>query len=378
MKKYIIPILFSGLLCSCAESKTNYSEPAAMEKFTSGESIESAGLDYTFTINGNNVDVMRGDEFVQTLECDYPPDNNKLIFEDYDFDGFDDLFISMEHGAMFAPGTYFRYNPETLLYEKWDELNRIGAEMIIIEETSALRQKKYNDSSDYLVEYFDYKWENNRLIPFEHRISETGKTIETYSIDENGNETLSNLAMNSNIYVFTVTENGVEITQNNEIIQTIEGNFLEELSSYNDIGKTPEEFIVIEDYDFDGYDDLFIPTLIGRPNTPGTYYRYNSETGLFEEWDELNEIKLLASTDSDAQTITLNKSGSAVDHESIVYKWDNSVLKPISREIQYYSDQVYIDTFEYDENGNQALVKRERAILDENNNWLGTEEIEIQ
>lgn len=193
----------------------------------------------------------------------------------------------------------------------------------------------------------------------------------------NESVTTSNFEMNSNTYVFTVTEKGVEITQNNEIIQTIEGNFLEELSSYNDIGKTPEEFIVNEDYDFDGYDDLFIPTLIGRPNTPGTYYRYNAETGFFDEWDELNKIKLLASANPEAQTITLHENGSAVDRESTVYKWDNSVLKPISRERQYYSDQLYIDTFEYDENGNQALVKRERVILDEDNNWLGTEEIEI-
>lgn len=189
--------------------------------------------------------------------------------------------------------------------------------------------------------------------------------------------TTSNLAINSNACVFTVTESGVEITKNSVTIQTIEGNFLEELSSYNDIGKTPEEFIVNEDYDFDGYDDLFIPTLIGRPNTPGNYYRYNAETGLFEEWDELNKIKLLASTDPEAHTITLHESGSAVDHELTVYKWDNSTLKPISREIQYCSDQVYIDTFEYDENGNQTLVKRERVIFDDDSNWLGTEEIEI-
>lgn len=197
----------------------------------------------------------------------------------------------------------------------------------------------------------------------------------SYSFAENINETAASSPDKS--LSFTVTEKGVDVSRAGEILQTIEGEFLEELSFYDDVA--PEEFLTVRDYDFDGYEDLFIPTLIGRPNTPGIYYRYNAETGLFDEWEKLNEIGCLMNVNDD-DTLTNNIGSSAVDHESITYKWENDVLKPISRETQYIGNdgEVYIDSFDYDNIGNETLVKRERAILDEDHNWLGTEEVRIQ
>lgn len=127
-------------------------------------------------------------ETVQKIEVDFSAidDKSSVKFADYDFDGYDDLFIRMKNGTMFSNGTYYRFVPDIGLFEKWDEMNKIGREMIVDTETSTLREKSLND--DYWLEYFDYKWEDNKLILFEHRVSETGEVMEIYSVDQNGNE----------------------------------------------------------------------------------------------------------------------------------------------------------------------------------------------
>lgn len=136
----------------------------------------------TFRINGDSVEVMQGEKVLQTLACDYTPDDEKLIAEDYDFDGYADLFVMMEDGAMYAPGTYFRFCPDTGLYETWDELNAIGRQMIPHPEDGTLMLRKTN--SDYWIEYFVYKWENGSLTLTEHAVSEDGETFAYLSVNE--------------------------------------------------------------------------------------------------------------------------------------------------------------------------------------------------
>lgn len=176
-----------------------------------------------------------------------------------------------------------------------------------------------------------------------------------------------------------LNETGLEISD----IQTIQGDFIDEFKEevsrkYTASEKSAEDYIVVQDFDFDGYEDLFIPTVLLTANIPGVYYRYNPDVRLFEEWEQLNEIGTLLSVRDD-NMLECHIKGSAVDHKDTVYRWDNGILKPISREVQYASgSEIYIDTFEYDENGNKIQTKRERVILDDNNNWLGTEEAEIE
>lgn len=167
---------------------------AKRERAVLGENNEWIGTEevelpnrYTYSVNENSVDVLLDGKIVQTLECDYTPDD-RLFFEDYDFDGYSDLFVMVKNGAMFSAGTYFHYVPGNGLFEKWDELNKIGRKMIVNAENSTLREKNHND--DYWLEYFDYKWENNKLVLYEHRVSETGENMEIYSVDSAGNEKL--------------------------------------------------------------------------------------------------------------------------------------------------------------------------------------------
>lgn len=182
MKKLLAVLCVCVMLAGC--SKENRESSSVTENVDTVE-------DVTFNVNGDNVEVVLGDEVIQTLECNYTPDKEKIFTEDYDFDGFDDLFVMMENGAMYAPGTYFRYNPDTKMYEKWDTLNKIGRQMIIDDEQQTLKYRK--NGSEYWIEYFVYKWDNDNLILSEHSASEDGKTFEDLSLTE---ETTENTTVN--------------------------------------------------------------------------------------------------------------------------------------------------------------------------------------
>lgn len=177
MKNIIILLVSVTLLTGCIEKTDSI---YISEK-------DSCQSEFSFVVSEKNVEVLKGENIVQKLECDYNTDKNNIIQEDFNFDGYCDLFFLMDSGAMFAPGTYFRFNPETQLYEKWDELNKIGIRTIIDNDNQTLRFRKY--SSEYWLEYFDYKWEDDILILFEHIISENGEKMVTYSVDSNGTET---------------------------------------------------------------------------------------------------------------------------------------------------------------------------------------------
>ena len=40
------------------------------------------------------------------------------------------------------------------------------------------------------------------------------------------------------------------------------------------------EFNAIKDFDFDGFDDLFIPEILGSPNCTGKYYCFDTSQGV--------------------------------------------------------------------------------------------------
>lgn len=141
----------------------------------------------------------------------------------------------------------------------------------------------------------------------------------------------------------------------------------------------PESFLTHEDYNFDLYDDLFIPEMLGRRNIPGKYFRFDPETGLFVIWNELDEAGWCSSTVNDADgTITFDIAGSSTDREETIYEWQDEKLVMVGRKVQYMSGDgmIYIDSYAYD-NGFEELFYRERVLIDENGTWLGTEEVPI-
>ncbi len=182
--------------------------------------------------------------------------------------------------------------------------------------------------------------------------------------------------------ILEVEGDGVTVDFKNNTMQKIEIDCTELLRMAEIYDIDPENMLVVGDYNFDGYDDLFVPETTLNANTPGTYYYFNPTVNFnpFEEWDELNEIGFLMKADSEKKILNFSSHISAIDHDWIIYKWKAGKLHPVSREYQYqsvYDNQIYINRFEYDDDGKEILVKRKRAVLGENNEWLGTEDVEL-
>lgn len=193
-------------------------------------------------------------------------------------------------------------------------------------------------------------------------------------------EAMTEAEQDSDFQILEVGDDGITVILPNNIMQKIEIDCTELLRMAGIYNHDPTELLFIEDYNFDGYDDLFVPKTTLLANTPGTYYRFDPTVNFnpLKKWDVLNEIGFLMKADSENGILHFITSSSAVYHNWIIYKWDNGKLQPVSREYQYEGDkQIYIDCFEYDNDGKEILVRRKRAILGENNEWLGTEDVEL-
>lgn len=324
---------------------------------------------FEFSVNSimNTVDVMLDGNVIQSLECDYPPycgenAEDKLIFEDYDFNGIKDLFIPIANGAMYSQGTYYRFNQNSQRFEKWDELNEIGRQMII--KDSYLKLRNYD--SPYWLNYYNYHWILGHLIPFEHEISPDGKTVEVYSIDQNNIETLlrtytidtNNDNSEQPDFQFTVNSTSLTIKQGDKIMQTIDGDF-SYLASSPDLVKH-----FFRDYNFDGYKDLWLETVPDPYNSSGIFYRYNQTNKLFEQWDELNDLGIGWLRINENGTLSGSiKHGDQYYSEMFTYKWDNEKPVLIAHVISYFDENndYWFESYSVDINGNETLVSKEKS-----------------
>lgn len=201
------------LLCSCKDvaessisslsSEAVHTDSEAVNTFdadtTTQEAVTSsdfAELNYTFAVYEDSIDVMWSGEVIQTLECS-PFTDNMLITDDYNFDGYNDLFVITDVQDVKLSGTYFKFNPDTSQFEEWDELNNIGhtLDIGISSNVSIGQTLSYSTSKPDEHETFIYKWENDKLILVERRITlidnENNTAVtELYYIDDNGNEIL--------------------------------------------------------------------------------------------------------------------------------------------------------------------------------------------
>ena len=328
---------------------------------------------YKFKPNGNNIDVMLGDKVIQTLECDYTPDENKIESYDYDFDGNNDLFVSMQNGATYSQGTYFRYNSFTKIYENWDELNSVGRELAIDNENECLYWVD-DYSKDYRFEKFVYEWKHQKIILCEHIVGKEdsgGLWTETYSAndklishektvyDENGNKTGT---FNPDDIYFKVDKSGLDvmILGYDEPLQHISGNFYYNLSK---LEYAPEYYVSQEakDFDSDGFDDLFIPEN-NLYDSKGVYYRFNPETFKFEYWTELNKIGKKLQGDDEYYIFSIENN----IRETITYKWYGDKFMPYKKtvnRVDTVNRTTIIENYDIDYYGNETLSNSYEANI---------------
>ena len=375
--------LLSCIMTGCTQ-ENNASVETELE--TQGIKIE---LDTTQSITTENIttDVLSysryteeinlkiNNNYIQTI--DNISVNADIITEDYDFDGYEDIFISETKDS--PRGIYYHFNSNTEQFENWEELNQIGWK-IEIQDNHTLLMTCYDY---YGSTHTIYEWNNTKLIPkkfidfyfksdyevadyYQYLDSQTKMLYyrELYNI--NSNTCIK--AINYPIY-FEIQENAIVIMKNNAVIQTIENinllKFVRDLEEHlEELKKTrpveggiqaPEKYLQTYDYDFDGYDDLFIPTNLSGV---GEFYHFNSNTEQFETWEELNQIGIALYPEVSKKLLTAYDSGN-----SYIYKWDSKMtnLDLIQRKYTYkvQDGNTITEIYQIDEAGNEILTTTE-------------------
>ncbi|GEM_PF-633936 len=361
----VVPVT-SAESMSVTEETTAPATEAPTESVTKSEIKETNTL--TYSIDENGIELIVDGESVQYISLGYETSEMDIVADDFDFDGYKDIFIPAEEYGGFS-GTYYRYIPDSKQFEKWDELNKIGRQMhVAIKSEKTLILSEYSQTGS---RYIYYKWNNNALekdmlnevyfsnyeiSDYYEYSSDGSKVLVKRELRNWADGELFKTFEHDELVYFSVKESGIEVLRDGEVIQTIEGNYAEIYApiaenSYYDI----EDAICKMDYDFDGYLDVFIPDDILNKST-GTYYRYNPDTGLLEEWNELNKLNARAYA-SKKNTINVYQ-GEGADFCTTVYQWDNGTLKAIGyREYGPYDEEgkLTINDYTFDENGEKVF-----------------------
>lgn len=204
MKKIITITVFSVLLItiltSCNDKNTmenvvvdnlkvftnvEYPEVALANQDTQTKSVVSKN--FTYALNGTQVELLINGETVNTLDYYYTPDYEAISVADFDFDGYEDIFIPYESPSDY--GTYYSYVPEKNSFSENYELNSVGRIMTVGTDNTLVE----DSSDDSTKRTIEYQWVNNKL--------KAVKKTETYISSENG-KILT--------YVYNFDENGIE------------------------------------------------------------------------------------------------------------------------------------------------------------------------
>ena len=141
----------------------------------------------------------------------------------------------------------------------------------------------------------------------------------------------------------------------------------------NDPSKTINDFIVRQnDFDFDGYPDLFIIEKQDDLNKTGKYYRYDPTKGIYAAWSELNNQGFEAMVNSAENSLTFYNKKDTFNYEEKTFEWGENGVLIIRRYRNQYNDGELIETVLYNENGIESL----RETRDSQGNLVGEDPTE--
>ncbi len=144
----------------------------------------------TYALNGSHVELLLNDVTVKILDFYYTPSAENISVADFNFDGYEDIFIPYESPPDY--GTYYCYDPEKNNFSENAELNAIGRIMTVTDEGNLSEDR----SDDLTKRFVEYQWTDGTLKPFKKtetfKSAENGETItNVYGYDGKGNEFLS-------------------------------------------------------------------------------------------------------------------------------------------------------------------------------------------
>ena len=135
-----------------------------------------------------------------------------------------------------------------------------------------------------------------------------------------------------------------------------------------------------DDYDFDGYYDLFIPEGKAVFGGQGHYFHFNVKTGLFVIWDEMDKLGVWAGTQKYPEKIIYtNINDENNNGEQRFYTWDDEKLVLIKREFHYLEEETeeghyYVYEYYTYENGDEQLYRRQRLYYRNGSEWPSIDE----
>lgn len=377
MKKYLL--LCMAFLCGCAsQNNTQIQKTTAVESVTettaetttvepTTETTTKTKTNYlVYSVTENKVDLKLNKKTVQTIELDYRPMIDYISAEDFDFDGYTDIFIPAERSGI--SGKYYHYNPDTEHFDEWDELNKIGYKLTAnsdntltvnsyLEYGDVSTKYQWNGNSLELVALLDCRYSKNGYINdlYEYQPDGSKILVERTYINPKNNAKYKTLGRDEVIY-FEVTENSVNAMRDGKVLQSFENNTLYEHSLSGERHTPPEKYLDNSDFDYDGYEDLFIPETADK----GTYYRFNPDTERFDKWDELNKTGdtfFMESDDENYLRSIVYYKDDTYEYETLVREWQNGKLVPHHRETTYKNDKtVYRDYINTDD----VIFRRDR------------------
>lgn len=164
-----------------------YSEVALEDRENETESVISKH--FTYVLNGTRIELLIDGKTVKSLDYYYTPDVDAISVADFDFDGYEDIFIPYESPSDY--GTYYSYIPDKNSFSENSELNSVGRIMTVSENDTLIEDQ----SDDTTKRTFEYQWLNNKLMAVKktetYKSSENEKILtDVYSFDKNGIEYL--------------------------------------------------------------------------------------------------------------------------------------------------------------------------------------------
>lgn len=265
-------------------------------------------------------------------------------YEDFNFDGHEDLFLYD------TPSEFRHYGGECWLWDekkgefvKTDKLDGlfgygIDTEFSHLDERIRIT---YTEHYDYAVSYIckaEFKWNNGVIVPvslektadevdqyYKQSENEAGYPIakyisytldEVYEFDQKNRPVLKSRTRTekSGVYVkhegntrkeddlryFRITSDSVQCMNGDSVVQNIPlKNASELIAQYrmrkfrsSDYPLYFNDLVFSMDYDYDGYKDLCITAGVNEYGMADKfiYYHYDPYTGMFSEWDELNNV----------------------------------------------------------------------------------------